>query len=189
MISRIARAAARPLSKSATGWNATRSMSQLGDIQRGNAKSAWERSCYFNISYTISEDKTVFEAVQLFSAFNIGCLVTTDANGKISGVISERDYVSKIALLGRSSKDTKIKEIATQEKNLVTAKQTDTLNDCMQLMLSRDIRHLPLINDEGNVDGMLSIKDLIKVLLADKDQAIDALSNLALGKGGHFVAD
>ena len=189
MISRLTRAVARPLSNAATGWNAARSVSQLGDIQRGNAKSAWERSCYFNISYTISEDKTVFEAVQLFSAYNIGCLVTTDANGKISGVISERDYVSKIALLGRSSKETKIKEVATQQKNLVTAKQSDTLSHCMELMLSRDIRHLPLIGDDGGVEGMLSIKDLIKVILADKDQAIDALSNLALGKGGHFVAD
>lgn len=73
------------------------------------ATDAWNKSCYSGIDYTISEDLPVYDAVQKFAAYNIGCLVTVDGDGKISGVVSERDYVCKIALLGKTSKETKVK--------------------------------------------------------------------------------
>ena len=131
----------------------------------------------------------VFEAVQRFSAYNIGCLVTVDTNGDLSGVISERDYVNKIALLGRKSMETPIKEIATAHANLITAHVSDSVDVCMNKMLTRDIRHLPLLNDENKCVGMLSIKDLIKEVVAERNRTIQDLSNFALGKGGHFIAD
>lgn len=77
--------------------------------------------------------------------------------GKISGVISERDYISKIALLGRISKDTLVKEISTKSANLLTASPQDSVDQCMEKMLSKGIRHLPLLDDSGNVIGMLSV--------------------------------
>merc|ERR1712115_660177 len=87
-----------------------------------DATQAYKKSCYFEIDFTIPEDVSVYEAVQKFAAFDIGALVVVDSKGDITGVVSERDYVSKIALLGRTSKETKVKEIATRSSNLVTAK-------------------------------------------------------------------
>ena len=106
--------------------------------------------------------------------------------GKISGVISERDYISKVALLGRVSKETLVKEISTKSSNLMTASPHDSVDECMAKMLSKDIRHLPLLDDDGAVIGMLSVKDLVKTLVLEKDETIKVLSDFALGKGGHF---
>jgi CBS domain-containing protein len=154
-----------------------------------SAKSAWEKSCYFEMDFTVAEDATVYEAVQKFSAYDVGCLVTTDGSGDISGVVSERDYVSKMALLGRKSKETKVKEISTKISNLVTANPHDSVDDCMAKMLSKDIRHLPLVDDDGKVIGMLSVKDLVKTLVQEKEDTIKVLSDFALGKGGHFGSE
>merc|ERR1712127_827168 len=103
-----------------------------------------------------------------------------------SGVISERDYISKIALLGRKSKETTVKEISTKSSNLLTASPHDSVDECMEKMLSKDIRHLPLLDDDGKVIGMLSVKDLVKTMVQEKDETIKVLSDFALGKGGHF---
>lgn len=154
-----------------------------------SAKSAWEKSCYFEMDFTIPEEALVYEAVQKFAAYDVGCLVTTDPNGDISGVISERDYVSKIALLGRSSKETTIKEISTKSSNLMTAHPDESVDDCMQKMLAKDIRHLPLVDGNGKVMGMLSVKDLVKTLVKEKEDTIRVLSDFALGKGGHFGSE
>lgn len=150
------------------------------------ASSAWKNSCYMAIDFTIDEEATVYDAVQRFSAFNIGCLVTVDKNGDITGVVSERDYVNKIALLGKQSKETLIKEISTKTARLITANPNDSVDECMNKMLTKDIRHLPLINDEGKVMGMLSVKDLVKSVVEEKEKALKTLSDFALGKGGHF---
>eukprot|EP00979_Chaetoceros_neogracilis_P016905 scaffold10163_cov270-Chaetoceros_neogracile.AAC.13 len=154
--------------------------------EHASAKSAWENSCYYEMDFTISDDSSVYEAVQKFAAYDVGCLVTMDATGHISGVISERDYISKIALLGRKSKDTLVKEISTKSSNLMTASPADSVDECMNKMLSKDIRHLPLLDEHGKVIGMLSVKDLVKTLVSEKDQTIKVLSDFALGKGGHF---
>merc|ERR1711862_209291 len=90
----------------------TASLAKIDDVV--DATQAYKKSCYFEIDFTILEDSTVYEAVQKFSAFDIGALVVVDSKGDITGVVSERDYVAKIALLGRTSKETTIKEIATR---------------------------------------------------------------------------
>jgi CBS domain-containing protein len=77
--------------------------------------------------------------------------------GNISGVISERDYINKIALLGKVSKETLVKEISTKSSNLMTASPHDSVDECMEKMLVKDIRHLPLLDDDGKVIGMLSV--------------------------------
>jgi CBS domain-containing protein len=108
--------------------------------------------------------------------------------GELTGIISERDYISKIALLGRTSKETKIKEIATGSSKLVTVRSDASVESCMEKMLTSDIRHLPLV-DDGKLMGMLSIKDLVKTIIAEKEEAIKILSDFALGKGGHFGSE
>lgn len=109
--------------------------------------------------------------------------------GNLSGVISERDYITKIALLGRKSSDTKVKEIATMSSKLITANVDESVEACMEKMLSSDIRHLPLINDSGDLEGMISIKDLVRTTVIEKDETIKVLSDFALGKGGHFGSE
>jgi len=97
--------------------------------------------------------------------------------------------ITKIALQGKKAKDTKIKEISTKTPNLITATPEDSIEVCMNKMLARDIRHLPILNDEGTCVGMLSIKDCAKAVLAEKEETISTLSNFAMGHGGHFVVD
>mmetsp|Transcript_55 Transcript_55/g.70 ORF Transcript_55/g.70 Transcript_55/m.70 type:complete len:196 (+) Transcript_55:356-943(+) len=181
------RSASSLLSRNATASQATRSMGTLEESP--SAKSAWEKSCYFEMDFTIPEESTVYEAVQKFAAYDVGCLVTTNPHGDISGVISERDYVSKIALLGRKSKETKVKEISTKSSNLMVAHPEDSVDICMEKMLSKDIRHLPLVDVNGKVMGMLSVKDLVKTMVNEKEQTIKVLSDFALGKGGHFGSE
>merc|ERR1712130_490128 len=137
----------------------------------------------------IEDDATVYEAVQKFSAYNIGALVTTNKAGSITGVLSERDYINKVALLGRNSKETKVSDISTKSARLITATPSDTVHDCLNKMLSKDIRHLPMINDDGDVMGMLSVKDLVKAVVDEKEKALRDLSNFALGKGAHFGSE
>mmetsp|Transcript_16323 Transcript_16323/g.24389 ORF Transcript_16323/g.24389 Transcript_16323/m.24389 type:complete len:187 (+) Transcript_16323:70-630(+) len=183
MLSRAATTFIRKAPKNISAPMGTRNYSLL---EHASAKSAWEKSCYFEMDFTVPESSTVYEAVQKFAAYDVGCLVTTDEAGKISGVVSERDYISKIALLGRKSKDTLVKEISTKTSNLMTAHPEDSVDECMEKMLSKDIRHLPLLDENGKVIGMLSVKDLVKTLVTEKDQTIKVLSDFALGKGGHF---
>jgi CBS domain-containing protein len=109
--------------------------------------------------------------------------------GKISGVLSERDYINKVALLGKSSKDMKVKDISTKSANLMTAKPSDSIDDCMKKMLDKEIRHLPLLDEGGKVIGMLSIKDLVKAIMEEKEKQVEILTNFAMGKGGHFGGD
>lgn len=162
--------------------SASRSMVTLEESPE--ASEAWKKSCYYTIDFTISEDEVVKEAVKRFSAYNIGALVTTNSAGNISGVISERDYINKVALLGRKSDELKIKEISTKAAKLVTATPKETVDTCMNKMLQKDIRHLPLVEEDGKVIGMLSVKDLVQELLAEKEKTIQTLSDFALGKGG-----
>lgn len=109
--------------------------------------------------------------------------------GNISGVVSERDYVCKVALLGKTSKEMKVKEISTKSANLITASPDESVSSCMSKMLMKDIRHLPLLEKDGSVIGIVSIKDLVKAELKEKEEAIRVLSDFALGKGGHFGSE
>lgn len=154
-----------------------------------SAHDAWKKSCYFEIDYAISENAMMYEAVQKFSAYDIGCLVTTNDEGSITGVVSERDYINKIALLGRSSKETPIREVSTKVGKLETATLEDSVDKCMDQMLTKDIRHLPLLDKDEKVIGMLSVKDLVKEMVAEKEKTIKMLSDFALGKGAAFGAE
>lgn len=107
----------------------------------------------------------------------------------MTGIVSERDYICKIALLGRTSKETPVKEIATGGANIITAKTDETVEVCMEKMMQKGIRHLPIVDDSENVIGMVSIKDLVKTVVQEKEDTIKVLSDFALGKGGHFGSE
>jgi CBS domain-containing protein len=104
---------------------------------------------------------------------NVGALMVMDGDALV-GVFSERDYTRKIALTGRSSKDTAVRDIMTAEVLSVTP-QTST-DDCMTLMSQKKIRHLPVV-DGAKVLGMVSIRDLLDDIIKDREHTITQLQN------------
>ncbi|VEU34274.1 unnamed protein product [Pseudo-nitzschia multistriata] len=161
-----------------SGAAAPRAFSTVGTAF--TAGDAAELSGYNKIDFCIDEDASVLEAVKIFVAHNIGCLVTTNKTGDLTGIISERDYISKVDLLERNPEETSVKEIFTPSSKLVTAGRDESVQGCMEKMLGADIRHLPLV-DHGELLGMISIKDLVKTCIKEQDQTIQVLSDFALG--------
>ena len=118
-------------------------------------------------------DDTVFQALQLLAEYEVGALMVMD-QGKLVGVFSERDYTRKIALQGRNSKETRVKDIMTREV-MTVAPGTGT-RKCMALMSEKKIRHLPVI-DGHTVMGMISIRDIMDDIIADHEATIEQLEN------------
>jgi CBS domain-containing protein len=118
-------------------------------------------------------DDTVFEALQLLAEYEVGALMVMD-QGKLVGVLSERDYTRKIALQGRNSKETRVRDIMTRDVLYVTP-STGT-RAAMALMSEKKIRHLPVI-DGQTVVGMISIRDIMDDIIADHESTIAQLEN------------
>jgi CBS domain-containing protein len=118
-------------------------------------------------------DDTVFQALQLLAEYEVGALMVMD-RGKLVGVISERDYTRKIALQGRSSKDTRVSDIMTRE--VLTVTPATGTRKCMALMSEKKIRHLPVI-DGDTVLGMISVRDILDDIIADHEATIAQLEN------------
>jgi len=158
--------------------------------QKVSALSVFEKSCYRKVDFRISEENSAKDAVVRFTAFNVGCLAVTDKNNKVVGVCSERDYINKVAALDKDANLVKVKDICTYGPRIITANKTDSLDDCMNKMMFKDIRHL-LILDDKNQDftGMISIRDLFREILKDKTEAITRLSDFKVGKGGFFGSE
>ncbi|MDZ7938309.1 MAG: CBS domain-containing protein [Rhodoferax sp.] len=123
--------------------------------------------------WSLSPDDSVYNALEMLADWNVGALMVMDGD-KLVGVFSERDYTRKIALAGRSSKDTKVKDIMTAQVLTVTPK-TNT-DDCMALMSQKKIRHLPVV-DGSRVLGMVSIRDLMDEIIKDRELTITQLQN------------
>jgi predicted transcriptional regulator len=82
-----------------------------------------------------------------------------------------------------------VKEIATRGANIITAKADESVESCMEKMMSKGIRHLPIVDDNDKVTGVISIKDLVKTVVTEKEKTIKVLSDFALGKGGHYGSE
>jgi len=121
----------------------------------------------------VRPDDTVFTALQLLAQHEVGALMVME-QGRLVGVLSERDYTRKIALQGRSSKDTRVSEIMTANVYVV-GPRTDT-RQCMALMSEKRIRHLPVL-DGGTVLGMISIRDIMDDIIADHEVTIAQLES------------
>ena len=108
--------------------------------------------------WSISPNATVFEAIQLMADKSVGALPVVD-NSRLVGIISERDYARKVILKGRSSKDTPVRDIMTQE--LLTATPSDSIAECIRLMTEKRVRHLPVLEGTKMI-GIVSIGDVLK---------------------------
>jgi predicted transcriptional regulator len=153
-----------------------------------NALRVFEKSCYHKVDFRIHQNKSVQEAVARFTAFNVGCLAVTDDHNRVVGVCSERDYINHVAAADRNS-PTQVKDICTFGPKIIVARPEDSLETCMQKMMFKDIRHLLIVNAQEDCVGMISIKDLIKEILKDKDDAITRLSDFKVGKGAFFGSE
>jgi len=133
-----------------------------------SALNVFQNSCYHKIDFKINEERSAKEAVTRFTAFNIGCLAVTDKSDKVVGVCSERDFITKVASMGKDYEVMKVKDICTYGPKIIIAKTEDTLETCMSKMLFKDIRHLVVIDDKDEeFIGMISIKDLIKEIMKE----------------------
>ena len=107
---------------------------------------------------TIDADATVFEAVKQMVEANVGSLLVT-VDGEISGIVTERDYLRRVTLEGRTDKETAVREIMTTPLVVVTPQTS--VDECMAVMTDRRIRHLPVVQS-GKVVGIVSIGDVVK---------------------------
>jgi len=121
--------------------------------------------------WSIASDATVYDALCLLADKNIGALVVVD-DGKVCGIVSERDYARKITLLGRDSRDTKVAEIMTCDVTTVTRERT--VSECMETITDKHIRHLPVVEDDKLV-GLVSVGDVVKAVIAEQEFLINQL--------------
>ncbi|GAA3727762.1 MAG: CBS domain-containing protein [Flavobacterium sp.] len=123
--------------------------------------------------YSIVSNLTVYDALKVMGEKNIGAILIIDDN-VLKGILSERDYARKIVLKDKSSKETFVHEI--MESNVFTVKLSDNLEDCMELMSEKRIRHLPVLED-GIVVGIISISDVVKAIIEIQKDTINHLNS------------
>ena len=126
-----------------------------------------------SVLYQIAPTVSVFDALLLLAKLEVGALLVMQ-DGKLQGVVSERDYTRKVALQGRNSKEMTVAEIMTRDVITVTP-QTGT-RDCMSLMSHKKFRHLPVV-DDGKVLGLISIRDIMDDIIAVNEQTISQLTS------------
>lgn len=123
--------------------------------------------------YSVSPNDSVYVAIERMSEKGIGALVVLE-NGRLVGMVSERDYARKVILQGRSSRQTRVGDIMTTE--VICVRPTSTVDECMALLTEKHIRHLPVLQG-GKLTGIVSIGDLVKEILSEKDFTIRQLQN------------
>ena len=146
-------------------------MLRVSDILKSKAKQLW----------TILPDVSVLDALKLMAEKEIGALMVVDKKNKVVGIMTERDYARKIALKGKKSLDTSVKEIMTPFDKMYTVKPDTPVDDCMVLMTGKHIRHVPIF-DAGKFVGLISIGDVVKSTISQKDTLINQLSDYIGGK-------
>jgi len=122
--------------------------------------------------WTISKDQSVMQALILMSEKNIGAIIIVDNNDFPIGIFSERDYARKIILKGKSSKDTLLDEVMTKE--LITVTKDYKIEQCMEIMNEKRIRHLPVLENKKIV-GIISIGDVLKIMIKEQKELINHL--------------
>ncbi len=123
--------------------------------------------------FSVGPDDPVLEAIRLMADHHVGALLVMQADDLV-GIVSERDYARKVILKGRSSADTPVAQIMSAP--VITVTPANSVQECMQLMTSRRLRHLPVV-DGGKVVGMISIGDLVKAVMEEQKQTIEQLES------------
>lgn len=130
-----------------------------------------------NAVWSLAPADTVYDAIAMMAEKGVGALVVCDA-GRVAGILSERDYARKVILKGKSSKDTRVAEIMTTP--VITVEPRHTVVECMRLMTSHRIRHLPVL-EENRLVGIVSIGDIVNSLISAQAETIQQLRNYVTG--------
>ena len=146
-------------------------MQKVGDLLKSKVKQLW----------TILPEASVLDALKLMAEKEIGALMVVDKKDTVVGIITERDYARKIILKGKTSMKTSVKEIMTPSNKMYTVKPDTPVENCMVLMTGKHIRHVPVF-DGGKFVGLISIGDVVKSTISQKDTLIDQLSDYIGGK-------
>ena len=144
-------------------------MTTVADILRGK---------HSQTVHSVAPSDTMLSALQRMADHGIGALLVLEGE-RIAGIVTERDYARKVVLLGRSSGSTPVKEIMTAQVHCVTQQQTT--DECMALMTDKRIRHLPVVNAQHQVLGMVSIGDLVKEIISAQQFTIQQLEHYISG--------
>lgn len=128
--------------------------------------------------WSVAPDTTVYHALKLMSEKNVGALLVLDQE-EIVGIISERDYARKVILKGRTSREAPVRDIMSER--VVYVGPDDSVENCMAIFTDKHIRHLPVMED-GKLVGIVSIGDVVKTMIADKDFIINQLERYITGK-------
>lgn len=134
--------------------------------------------------WSITPDSTVFAALKLMGEKEVGALTVLE-NGRLVGIVSERDYARKVILKGRTSRDTFVREIMSTP--VICTQPEQTVEQCMQVMTEKRIRHLP-VAEEGQLIGMISIGDLVKAVIAEQQFMIEQLESYITQSPAYAVA-
>ena len=126
---------------------------------------------------SITPETIVYEALEIMFEKNVSALVVME-NEKLLGIFTERDYARKVILQGKASKETKIGEIMTEDPIVVSP--GSSINECMRLMSSKLIRHLPVVED-GNLIGIISIGDVVKFIIEEQEFIIQNMEHYITG--------
>ncbi len=131
-----------------------------------------------NVVYTIDRMATVLEAIENMVEANIGALIVTE-DGKACGIFTERDYLRRIALEGRTSRATRVMEVMTDR--LIVVDHDRDLEECMSIMTKARIRHLPVV-ENGRLAGIVSVGDIIKHVSKQREAEVRYLTDYIAGK-------
>ncbi|MBO9679626.1 MAG: CBS domain-containing protein [Acidovorax sp.] len=145
-------------------------MTAVADILKSKASSA---------VHSIAPTDSVLDALRRMADKGIGALLVME-NGTIVGIVTERDYARKIALLGRTSAATLVRDVMTSDVLFVRPSQTS--EECMALMTENRLRHLPVVDEDSRVIGLISIGDLVKDIISEQKFIIEQLEHYITGQ-------
>ncbi|KLO61578.1 inosine-5-monophosphate dehydrogenase [Delftia tsuruhatensis] len=145
-------------------------MTAVADILKSKATSA---------VYSIAPTDSVLDALRLMAEKGIGALLVMEGS-EIAGIVTERDYARKIALLGRTSGATLVRDVMTRDVLFVGP--TQTTQECMAVMTENRLRHLPVVDEGGKLLGLISIGDLVKDIISEQKFIIEQLEHYISGR-------
>ncbi len=142
-------------------------MKSIGDVLDKKGRYVW----------SVKPDDTIFDSLQMMAEKGIGGVVVMDGENLV-GIVTERDYARRVILEGKASKTATVGEIMT--KNVRWVSEEQTIDECMALMIERQLRHLPVMKAE-EVIGVVSIRDLVQAVVAEQKVIIDHLQHYITG--------